>query len=352
MSNSYLGENLIFIISQPRSGSTLLQRILAGHPDIESSAETWLMLHPVFGNREHGIETAYGANWALLARNDFLENYTDGMSVYDEAVRAWAKTFYDAALEHSGGKIFIDKTPRYAMIIPELLQLFPKARFVFLLRNPLAVLASTLNSFVKDKLNILDEFRPDLLEAPEQILAGISQLGDKAVVVRYEDLVRDPEAQVEELCRRLNIDFTESMLDYSNTPEAKGFMTDRIGIQQRVRPVADSVDKWKAMLENPQQLLFAREYLKALGKDTVNELGYSYAELQIELAATKLSERGLFPWHLSINPGTELSMRDRYSIRRWQRRSEEGALVGLLGAFGDLLKKIGRNIKEALKTAR
>ncbi|MDG1462128.1 MAG: sulfotransferase, partial [Gammaproteobacteria bacterium] len=155
MSNSYLGENLIFIISQPRSGSTLLQRILAGHPDIESSAETWLMLHPVFGNREHGIETAYGANWALLARNDFLENYTDGMSVYDEAVRAWAKTFYDAALEHSGGKIFIDKTPRYAMIIPELLQLFPKARFVFLLRNPLAVLASTLNSFVKDKLNIL-----------------------------------------------------------------------------------------------------------------------------------------------------------------------------------------------------
>ena len=44
MSDSYLGDNLIFIISQPRSGSTLLQRMLSGHADIKSAAETWLML--------------------------------------------------------------------------------------------------------------------------------------------------------------------------------------------------------------------------------------------------------------------------------------------------------------------
>ena len=41
----YLGHDLIFVISQPRSGSTLLQRLLSGHSWIQTSAETWLMLH-------------------------------------------------------------------------------------------------------------------------------------------------------------------------------------------------------------------------------------------------------------------------------------------------------------------
>ena len=51
MSDEYLGENLIFIISQPRSGSTLLQRMLSGNKDIKTSAETWLMLHPLYAVR-------------------------------------------------------------------------------------------------------------------------------------------------------------------------------------------------------------------------------------------------------------------------------------------------------------
>ena len=50
MADEYLGENLIFIISQPRSGSTLLQRMLSGNKDIKASAETWLMLHPLYQN--------------------------------------------------------------------------------------------------------------------------------------------------------------------------------------------------------------------------------------------------------------------------------------------------------------
>ena len=61
---SYRGENLVFIISQPKAGSTLLQRIVAGHPDIQTSAETWLMLHPVYGLRKTGIQANYNANWA------------------------------------------------------------------------------------------------------------------------------------------------------------------------------------------------------------------------------------------------------------------------------------------------
>ena len=62
--SAYLGENLVFIISQPKAGSTLLQRLLAGHPDIQTSAETWLMLHPVYGLRTRGVAADFNANWA------------------------------------------------------------------------------------------------------------------------------------------------------------------------------------------------------------------------------------------------------------------------------------------------
>ena len=350
MPESYLGDNLIFIISQLRSGSTLLQRMLSGRPDIQSSAETWLLLHPLYASREEGITTDYGAKWAALAFNEFLEHYTDGKPVYDEAVRGWAKTFYDNALANSNGKIFIDKTPRYAMILPELLRLFPKARFIFLLRNPMAVLASEMHSFVKQDFNTLSVFRKDLLDAPAQICAGIDQLGDQAIVVRYEQLVTDPETQMLRLCGELGIEYSDAMLDYSSTPEAKGFMTDRVGIRQRSRPVAESVGKWRAMVDDPQLLHFAQQYLQELDPEVLAKLGYPYKDLLSIVGTGERNPKGLYPWRLAINSQDYFSMRDRYTVRRYRRRREKGPILGPIAAFYDLIRETGRRLGRAIDT--
>jgi len=74
MAEKYLGEDLIFIISQPRSGSTLLQRILGGHPEIQTSAETWLLLHPTYAFRDSGIETEYDSRFSAQGVEEFLTN--------------------------------------------------------------------------------------------------------------------------------------------------------------------------------------------------------------------------------------------------------------------------------------
>jgi len=350
MSDSYLGDNLIFIISQPRSGSTLLQRMLSGHADIKSSAETWLMLHPLYATRDQGITTEYGAKWAALAFNDFLEHYTDGQPVYDEAVRDWAKTFYENALAHSNGKIFIDKTPRYAMIISELLRLFPKARFIFLLRNPMAVLASEMDSFVKDDFNTLSVFQSDLMEAPHQIAAGIAQLGKKAIVIRYEQLVSNPENQMRALCAELGIDYCDAMLDYGSTPEAKGFMTDRVGIQQRTRPVTGSVGKWKLMVDDPQLLHFAQQYLQELGPELLNALGYPFEDILAVVGEGERNPKGLYPWRLAINCQDFFSMRDRYAQCRYRRRVTKGRLLGPVFALYDLWCETCRRFGRAIAT--
>ena len=144
MTDGNLGEHLILLISQPRSGSTLLQHILASHPQVHTVPEPWFMLHLVYGLRPSGLEAEYNAQYAYLALKGFLDETPDGESAYVEALRNVALCLYEKALEPSGKKYFLDKTPRYYFIIPELHRIFPKAKFIFILRNPLAVLSSIL----------------------------------------------------------------------------------------------------------------------------------------------------------------------------------------------------------------
>lgn len=343
----YRGENLIFVISQPRSGSTLLQRILAGHPDIQTSAETWLMLHPVYGRRDKGIEAEFGAGWRATAVSEFLENYTDGAHVYDDATRAWAQVLYSNALVRSGRKIFLDKTPRYFFIIPDLYRLFPEARFVFLLRNPMAVLASELDTYVKGNWPILGDFAPDLRDAPRLILDGIRLLGDAAIQIRYEDLVTEPESSIAALCRYLGIEFHESMLDYSRTPAPKGVMNDPVGVHRHTRPSSSSVDKWMRLADDPQARHFGLSYLHDLGRETLSALGYDFDDIETALTQGEPgnSDVGLFPWDVAVTP------KDRWTARQ-RFRAEQYFAIEDKGRFRGTARVLRRTLRRWIRTAR
>ena len=184
--------HLIFLISQPRAGSTMLQRILAGHGDVQTLSEPWLMLHPFYALRQAGYEAEYNAGVARGAVLDFLQSLPRGEQDYLEGLRRMYLYLYDRALAGSGKHFFLDKTPRYYFVIPELLRTFPEAHFIILLRNPLGVLNSVLSTRVRENWYALHKFKHDLLRAPQLILAGLEQLGDKAIVVHYEQLLQDP----------------------------------------------------------------------------------------------------------------------------------------------------------------
>ena len=347
MPQPYLGEDLIFVISQPRSGSTLLQRVLSGHPLIQTSAETWLMLHPIYGLRAFGVESEFNSQWATTAVTEFLDNYTDGRSVYFDAIREWARVIYQNALARSGKTYFLDKTPRYYFIVNELYRLFPRAKFIFLIRNPMAVLASELTSYVTDNLSQLSLLRSDLLVAPQKILQGIDHLGDDAIVIRYEELVARPEQCVAALCERLGVTFFGEMLDYSRTPVPKGKMNDHIGIHQHSRPSTESLDKWHAMSGDPQSCHFARSYLEELGRDMIERLGYSFDEIQQRFpdnVAGTSSDRVL-AWDIAIQPESQRTMREWYSFERYEikRRS------GMIGAIRGELSAGRRTLRRVLK---
>ncbi|MFQ5642841.1 MAG: sulfotransferase [Thiogranum sp.] len=350
MSDSYLGENLIFVISQPRSGSTLLQRILFGHPDVQTSAETWLMLHPVYGLRKTGFSAEYGSQFACEGVEEFLENYTHGHEVYLDAIREWARTIYQDAIQKHQKRYFLDKTPRYFFIIPELFKLFPKAKFVFLLRNPMAVLASELSTYVKGDWPVLGIFNADLISAPGWILDGIELLGERGYSIHYERFVSDPENAIRALCDYLELDFHEHMLDYSGTPKPLGRYNDPTGINQHTRASTGSVEKWKDMVNDDQSLHFAQRYLAGLGEDTIRKLGYDYQELFNTLHSRTVSPNRLYPWSIAIQPESLWTFRQQFTSDLYFNRKACGQFKGTLATLKTHLLNVLRVIRRELSS--
>lgn len=276
-----LGSNLIFIISQPRAGSTLLQRILAGHPEIHTTAEPWVMLHPIYAFKEKGLVADYDSKLAKQALDNFLTHSPEKEELYIKAIRSMANTLYDGMLKNSGKRLFLDKTPRYYNIIPELYRVFPNAKYIILLRNPVAVCSSILETWFKNNPESLMKKLPicnDLLLAPGLLIQGIQHLKQNAIVVHYEQLVTNPAENLLSLCNQLEIPFKKNMLKYANTPAPKGRLGDPIGVHKHDMAVSNYVNKWTHHLPENNLTEFALTYAKQLGPDLFSNLGYSYED--------------------------------------------------------------------------
>jgi tetratricopeptide (TPR) repeat protein len=273
--SSNLGENLIFLISQQRAGSTLLQRILFCHPKIHTTSEPWIMLHPIYAIKRSGYYSEYDSSLTRKTLDDFLSNIKGGEETYVRAIREAGLILYRGVLEGSRKVFFLDKTPRYYFIIRELYRVFPNAKFIFLLRNPIAVLSSILETRVKGKWQMLSRYKSDLLKAPKLIVEGIEHLKDDAIVVHYEDLVKEPEQTIRLLCESLKIEYHASMLEYAQKPAPKGKFGDPVRINQHAKPTDAYVDKWTKQLDTTPLKLLAAKYLNYLGSDVLSQMGYS-----------------------------------------------------------------------------
>jgi hypothetical protein len=273
-----LGRRLIFVISQPRAGSTLLQRILGSHRAIHTVSEPWIALHPLFALRETGISTDYSARLAQAGVQNFLDRLPEGEDAYFEAVRRMLGYLYRRVLEESGKRFFLDKTPRYYLILPELRRVFPEAYFVFLLRNPLAVLASVIEEWAPDDcVRCLRAFRHDLMRAPGLIAEAIPSAAGRSTIIHYEDLVARPAETMPGILKPWRLRFDPAMLEYERAEIFR--FGDTRTIYRQSRPVASRIARWKKTLDSPVRRAWARGYLDSLGAETVARLGYDFDEL-------------------------------------------------------------------------
>ncbi|MGD2099854.1 MAG: sulfotransferase [Desulfobacterales bacterium] len=289
----YRGENLIFLISQPRAGSTLLQRILAGNSKVHTIAESWIMLHPLYALKKNGITAEFEFKYARQGLEDFLSQVPEDQELYFQALRQMGKKLYNRVLEESGKRLFLDKTPRYYLIIAELKNVFPEAKFIILLRHPLAVLSSILNTWFKNDPLALQKSANyiDIIKGPQYLIQGIQHLKEDAIVVRYEDLVVHTEFEIKKICNRLSISFESPMLNYGEKAKPKGRLGDTVGILKHNYAVPDYTEKWCNKLQSRKLNRFSRKYMETLGDEVFTQMGYSYVETLNQLKKAKFGYR-------------------------------------------------------------
>ncbi|MEZ5275156.1 MAG: sulfotransferase [Opitutaceae bacterium] len=277
--------NLVFLISQPRSGSTLLQRMLSRHPEIHSRSETWIMLRSLFGFDQAvtGTIAPYNARIEHQAMRDFVEDLPGGKADYFRACRRMYGELYRAALEKSGCAIFLDKTPRYYEIIPDLLKVFPEAKVILLFRNPLAVFRSVWRTFGAGQWSQMQQFRRDLMEAPTKLVTARDKGGPQVFSLRYEDLVRRPSDSLDDLCEFLGLVKHTCMLDHGTDGLERWTLGDPQTIYERKGADPDHADRWVADLANPQFWRACSEYLDILGSALTGRMGYDYESLRSQL---------------------------------------------------------------------
>lgn len=272
----------IFIFSLPRSGSTLLQRILASHADIATLPEPWILLPHVFATNEYGAYSIYGHQLAARAHLEFLDALPDGRNKYHIAMRDFIQDLYKLACR-KGERYFLDKTPRYHLIANQILSLFPDCPAIFLFRNPLAVAASVIQTWGGGRFKIHGH-RIDLYEGLQRLTSAYRTHRSRVLALRYEDLVLNPEAEVHRICRYLSLDFQSTMLDAFREMS----LPSSYGDPNRLRYQGISthgLTAWQTVMRTGFRQWWSRRYIDWIGEDRLDLMGYSLNGLRHEVSS-------------------------------------------------------------------
>ncbi len=266
--------NLIFLISQPRSGSTLLQKIIGNHSKIYTRSEPWIMLPFAYSLKKTGNWSEYDNLLYQMASNDFISNLSEGKTTYLNELKSLSLNLYKDYLNKSKCEFFLDKTPRYYFIYKELLEIFPNSKYILLIRNPLAILNSILTTWVKDDYNKLSKYKYDLFFA----IKYITNLEKESNIhlIKYENLLASPVEKVKEIFNYLDINYEEGLFTHRN--REKMFFGDPENVYKYKNIKANNDNAWIKSLKNPDYFNFIYEYLLFIGKDVFNKLGYDFDE--------------------------------------------------------------------------
>jgi hypothetical protein len=280
----------LFVFSLPRSGSTLLQRMLATHPEIATASEPWILLPQLYALRERGAAAEYGHRTAARAIADFGDSLPGGRDDYLAEVRRSVLALYERAA--GDATWFLDKTPRYHLVVDEIMGLFPDARFVFLWRNPLAVAASMIESFGRGHWN-LDRYDVDLHGGFERLVAAYGRHDPRAAAVRFEDLLADPVAATGGIFDLLELDSGKAAAASFADTSLNGRMGDRTGTASYTEISGEPLERWRVTMANPLRKRWSAAYLRSLGAERLAVIGYDQAALAADVASLQTRPNGL-----------------------------------------------------------
>lgn len=260
-----------FILGMPRSGSTLLERIVSAHPNVDTA-----------GERTELAKIGLDLRRAMGAPAIGLPGDCDFFAALSKSqIRAAANAYLAGvrpALANPNALRWIDKMPGNFMLVGFIKMLMPKASVIHARRNPLDVaLSCYTQSFFEGH-----DYSQDLaslghyIAVQRRMMAHWDRAAPQAVLeVRYEDVVADLERQARRALDHLGLPWNEACLSPQDSERA--VLT--ASIDQVRKPIYDSsIGKWRRYERHLAPVLDA---WRAMGGETLDAL---IAETDIEEA--------------------------------------------------------------------
>jgi hypothetical protein len=278
---------MLFVIGAPRSGTTMLERMLSAHSMVQGGPEPHLLTPLAHLGVWAKVDKApYDHILAAQAQKGFVAQLPRGEADYWDACRAYCDTLYGRHMEAcgEGRAICLDKTPAYALILPFMQKVFPDGKFVVLTRHPIAMFSSFANSFFDGDYRVANEHNPLINRYVPALAAFLRQTDTPYVHVRYEDLVKDPETHFQRICEYIGIPYEAEAIDYGKADgdgggKVKG-LGDPIGVGQHTRPTTASVKKWVAELAtDAEKRKLIERALAAVDPADLETIGYPPAKI-------------------------------------------------------------------------
>ena len=276
----------VFALGCPRSGTTLLRRLLNAHGQLAvPKAEThWI---PKFFAKGRGLTPdgqVQAAFIDVLLDYDRFRKFGIGRSELEGIIGGreampyaeFVAGLFDLYGARRGKRLVGDKTPGYVRFMPVLHELFPQARFIHLVRDGRDVALSMLNwnrlhktagrigSFADDPVTTTALFWEWLvrlgLEAAEDLPAR------HCLLVRYESLIAETGRCCEEMCDFLGLAWDPAMLAFHEGRRREG---DALSAKKAWLPPTQGLRDWRSQMPEADILKF-----EAAAGPLLDELGY------------------------------------------------------------------------------
>jgi len=291
---------LLFVIGPPRSGTTLLMRILSSHSAIYSRPEPHLLTPLAHLGYYDTVDAApFDHLQAARAAREFVAELPHGEDDYLDACRAYTDVLYGRMLagRGAGKRLFLDKTPANALVLPFIIRLYPRARYIVLTRHPAAIFSSYANSFFDGDYAAARKFNPILNRYVPAMARLLRDAAVPHVRVEYERLVQHPDDEMRRIFDFLGLPFEAAAIEYGRHQHDATGLGDPIGVNQHTRPVTASVDKWAVELaQDPAKLRAVREMIATIDDADLEIWGFPRATFfgPVE-AAARATGRTLTP---------------------------------------------------------
>ena len=204
-----------FLMGFPRSGTTLLEQVLATHSDVVALEEREVLIDAM-----RAYLTPIGGMIALADVDGAqLEPFRDS---YWKKVREFGV--------EPDGKVFVDKHPLSTIRLPLINKMFPQAKVIFTRRDPRDVVLSCFRrSFNMNpsmyEFNTIERAARYYVSVMEAGQVYLESLPLDVHFMRYEDLIADFEAETKRLCAFLGLEWTVRLKDFAETARARSITT-------------------------------------------------------------------------------------------------------------------------------